>query len=165
MDVSSRARFFSGSDLSVLLWVAVDLDSSVEALSPDSASFASLVSSNSSCALFFLGEETCSFISVSLSSPIAGSGVAFLDPAAGVPLSDPLSWATAAPCSEMDVCFSSRRAAVVSASSLATGAMTGSAVSVGFCVGSAMMSEYTVDRGVGDVVVKSRTRVVWPQTG
>lgn len=115
---------------------------------------------SSACALFFLGEATRSLKSP-LESPRSVSGV-ILPATALVPRaassSEPL-WSSCVdvfvPCSpaifsDIEVCFSSRRAAVVSASSLAPGASTDSETSLVLCGSSAMMSGVWASFGVPD---------------
>jgi hypothetical protein len=145
----SRGRFFSGSDRFVLLWIVVVLAASLGAPS-SGASATSLFSSSSSWARFFLGDESCSFI-------VSSSSFAALRLIGGVIrrvlcLGASSSEALLSSCesctavsrpsfSDMVVCFSSRRAAVVSASSFA--ATVGSAwseMSLVLCGSSAMMS-------------------------
>ena len=115
---------------------------------------------SSACALFFLGDATRSLRSP-LESPRSVSGV-ILPVAALVPLaassSEPL-WSSCVdvfvPCSpailsDIEVCFSSRRAAVVSASSLAPEPSIDSETSLVLCGSSAMMSAVWVGSGVTD---------------
>lgn len=143
----SRGRFFSGSDRSVLLWPAPAEGGSLGAPSSSGASATSLFSSSSSCARFFLGDDICSFKTSSLGGPRLTSGVSRLPGLLrrGSSSSEPLlsSWDMGWGCpalSEMLVCFSSRRAAVVSASSFAVPVSAWSEMSLVLCGSSAMMS-------------------------
>lgn len=93
------------------------------AVSSSGASATSLFSSNSACARFFLGDEICSFSASSSGTPKMMGGVGRR--AGGLSVGASSSEALLSSCdgegcpafSEIDVCFSSRRAAVVSASS------------------------------------------------
>ena len=143
----SRGRFFSGSDRSVLLWIVVVL-AALSGAPPSGASATSLFSSSSSWARFFLGDDTCSFRASSFPALRSTGGVIRRVLALRASSSEALLSASCDSCivsrprfSEMVVCFSSRRAAVVSASSFAE--VAGSAcseMSLVLCGSSAMMS-------------------------